>query len=83
MPVAQAIYQQIYCRYLCPGEAIVHDRGPEFCNKVVRDLGAKFGVKVRVLSAGRPRANGLVETAVNLFKSRARALMAENGTTLV
>ena len=83
MTVAKAMYQQIYCRYLCPGEAIVHDRGPEFCNRVVRDLQENFGVKVRVISAGKPRANGLIETGVNFFKSRGRALMAELGNILL
>ena len=83
MSVAKAMYQQIYCRYLCPGEAIVHDRGPEFCNRIVQDLQDHFGVKVRVISAGKPRANGLIETGVNFFKSRGRAFMAELGNILV
>ena len=83
MSVATALYQQIYCRYLCPGEAIVHDRGPEFCNQIVRDLQEHFGVNIRVISAGKPRANGSIETGVNLWKSRGRALMAEGGNVLV
>ena len=83
MSVATALYQQVYCRYLCPGEAIVHDRGPEFCNQIVRDLQEHFGVNIRVISAGKPRANGLIETGVNLWKSRGRALMAEGGNVLV
>ena len=83
MSVATALYQQIYCRYLCPGEAIVHDRGPEFCNQIVRDLQEHFGVNIRVISAGKPRANGLIETGVNLWKSRGRALMAEGGNVLL
>ena len=77
MTVAIAIYKQLYCRYLAFGEAIVHDRGPEFCNAVSRELHSAFNVEVRIISAARPQANGLVENKVGTFKERARALMAD------
>ena len=79
MSVAEAIYICLYCRYLSPGECIVHDRGPEFCNEVSRKLHSVFGVDIRVISAGKPKANGQAEVTVRTWKSRARALMAQHG----
>lgn len=77
MTVAVAIYQQIYCRYLTPGECIVHDRGLEFCNQVAEALHEVFGVNIRVISAGRPRGNGLGENRVKILKEKMRAVMSE------
>ena len=62
MSVAIAIYQNIYCRYLAPGECVIHDRGLEFCNEVHRLLHDCFDVKIRIISAwkwtrGKPREN--------------------------
>ena len=79
MSVAEAIWTCIYCRYLSPGECIVHDRGTEFCNEVSRQLHAAWKVDIRVISAGKPQANGQAEVTVRTWKSRARALMAEHG----
>ena len=79
MTVAKAIFTQLYCRYLAMGECIVHDRGPEFCNDVATQLHDLFGTEVRIISAGKPCANGLIENTGNTFKSRARALMADAG----
>jgi len=78
MSVAIFIYQQIYCRYLSPGECIIHDRGPEFANKVVQALHQKFGVEIRVISAGRPQANGQAEIMIRTLKQKMKALMSEN-----
>ena len=79
MSVAIAIYQNIYCRYLAPGECVIHDRGLEFCNEVHRLLHACFGVNIRIISAGRPRGNGLAENRVKIMKEKMRAIMSETG----
>ena len=77
MSVAIAIFQNIYCRYLCTGECIVHDRGLEFCNQVANALHQAFGVQIRVVSAYRPQGNGLAENRVKILKEKMRALMSE------
>ena len=82
MTVAIAIYQNIYCRYLAPGECIVHDRGKEFCNEVHNHLHAAFGVNIRIISAFRPRGNGAVEGRVKVIKEKMGALMSESGGSL-
>lgn len=69
--------KRFFCRYLTPGECIIHDRGPEFANSIMRALLEDFGVDVRVISAGRPQANGQVEIMVCKFKEKLRALMSE------
>jgi len=68
----------IFCRYLCPGECIVHDRGSEFCNHIVENLTKDFGVEMRVISAGRPMANGQAESAVKNVKNKLKLLCIEN-----
>ena len=79
MSVATFVYQNIYCRYLCPGECIVHDRG-EFCNRVMKILSDDFGAEIRVISAGRPQANGQVESYVKSLKNKMYAVMVEGGS---
>ena len=81
MSVAIAIYQNIYCRYLAPGECVIHDRGLEFCNEVHRLLHDCFDVNIRIISAGRPRGNGLAENRVKIMKEKMRAIMSETGDT--
>ncbi len=82
MTVAIAIYQNIYSRYLAPGECIVYDRGLEFCNELHDRLHEAFGVDIRIISAGRPRGNGLAEGRVKVLKEKMRALMCERGSEL-
>ena len=82
MSVATFLYQQIYCRYMSPGECIIYDRG-EFCNKVVDILNTHFQVQVRVISAGRPQANGQVESFIGSLKNKMYALMVERGSHLL
>lgn len=77
MSVAIFIYQCIYCRYLAPGEAIIHDRGPEFANKVSDCLHKSFGVDIRITSAGRPQGNGQAEAMVKKMKQKMKVLMSE------
>ena len=77
--VARFIYICIFCRYLSPGECIIHDRGSEFCNKVVRRLCEDFGVEIRVIKAGRPMANGQAESAVKNVKNKIKSLCLEAG----
>ena len=79
MSVATFIYENIYCRYLCPGECMVYDRG-EFCCNVVDILNKKFKVNVRVTSAGRPQGNGQAEAYVGSLKNKMYALMVEEGS---
>ena len=74
MSVAKFVYQDIYCRYMCPGECIIQDRG-EFCNNVTKILAEKFKCDVRVISAGRPQVNGQAESYVKSMKMKLRALM--------
>ena len=69
MSVAIFLYQEIYCRYLSPGEAIIYDRGGEFTGKVVKNLNESFGVDMRVISAGRPQGNGQAEAMVKTMKN--------------
>ena len=73
MTVAQFIYQQIYCRYLCPGECIIHDRG-ELCNNIAKALAKNFKCEIRVISAGRPQANGQAEAYVKNVKTKMKAI---------
>ena len=82
MSVAIALYQNIYCRYLAPGECMVHDRGLEFCNQIHTILHQKFGVPIRIISAGRPRGNGLAEVHVKVLKEKMRAIMSETTDAL-
>lgn len=78
MSVAKVLYQEVYCRYLAPGEAIIHDRGPEFANEVSKILHESFGVEIRVISAGRPQGNGQAEAMVKKLKQKMICLMSEN-----
>jgi transposase InsO family protein len=78
MSVAQFLYEHVYCRYLAPGEAIIHDRGPEFANQVSRHLHESFGVEIRIISTGRPQANGQAEALVKKLKQRMICLMSED-----
>ena len=77
-PVAEFIYEHIYCRYLAPGECVIHDKGGEFCNKLMRALAADFGVEMRCISAGRPMANGQAESAVKCVKQKMKTIALEN-----
>ena len=77
MTVAVFLYQHIFCRYLSPGECIIHDRGPEFCNKVVVKLLELFGVEIRRISAGHPESNGQIEKYVGILKEKMKAIMSE------
>ena len=76
--VAEFIYQNIYCRYLAPGECIIHDKGGEFCNKLVKALAADFGVEMRSIKAGRPMANGQAESAVKSVKQKMKTIAIQN-----
>lgn len=77
MSVARFLYEHVYCRYLAPGEAIIHDRGSEFANKVSRGLHESFGVEIRIISAGRPQGNGQAEAMVKKLKQKMICLMSE------
>ena len=76
MTVALFIYQNIYCRYLCPGECIIQDRG-EFCNKVAEFLANRFKCPIRVISVGRPQVNGQAEAYVKNMKTKYKAFMID------
>ena len=77
MSVAIFIYQEIYSRYLSPGEAIIHDRGPEFANHVSKLLHNSFGVDIRITATGRPQGNGQAEAMVKNLKQKMLACMSE------
>ena len=63
---------------MAPGECIIHDKGGEFCNKVVRALAVDFGVDMRCIKAGRPMANGQAESAVKSVKQKMRTIALQN-----
>ena len=77
MTVAIFIYQHIFCRYLAPGQCVVHDRGSEFCNKLFRALMNQFDVEIRPIHAGHPQSNGQAEKYVDILKEKMKAIMAE------
>ena len=80
MTVALFIYREIYCRYLSPGECVIHDRGTELANEVVQTMLKSFGVDVLMVSAGRPQANGQAEVNVRTLKEKLKALMSRHST---
>ena len=71
------IYQEIYCRYMCPGECIVHDMGSEFCNNLQNQLHECYGVDIRITSAGRPQPNGQAESSIRNVNAKLEAFLAE------
>ena len=77
--MARFIYCFIYCRYLCPGECVIWDRGSEFCNKVTKKLCEDFGVEVRVIARGRPQSNGIAESQVKNVKRHLKSIILEQG----
>ena len=82
MTVAGFIYQEIYCRYLSPGECVINDQGSEFANEICQALFTSFGTEIRMISAGRPQVNGQAERAVETLKEKMKALMSENHSDL-
>ena len=62
------MYKHIYTRYLTPGEAIIHDRGPEFANNTAKKLHELHQTEVRIISTGRPQGNGQAEAVVKKLK---------------
>ena len=63
---------------MSPGECVIHDRGGEFCNKVMKRLAKDFGVDLRCIKAGRPMANGQAESAVKSVKQKMTMIALEN-----
>ena len=63
---------------MAPGECIIHDKGGEFCNQLVRALANDFGVEMRCIKAGRPMANGQAESAVKSVKNKLKTIALEN-----
>jgi len=63
---------------LAPGECIIHDRGGEFRNNLVKALASDFGVEMRCIKAGRPMANGQAESAVKSVKQKIKTIALEN-----
>ena len=58
------------------------DRGSEFCNQVMRKLFSSYGVEIRVISGGRPQANGIAEAQVKNFKSKMKSFILERSNVL-
>ena len=63
---------------MAPGECIIHDKGGEFCNEIMRRLAADFGVDMRCIKAGRPMANGQAESAVKSVKQKLKTIALQN-----
>ena len=68
MTISTFIYQNIFCRYLTPGQCVIHDRGGEFCNNQTKLLMNLFNVDIRPIHAGHPQSNGQVEKYVGILK---------------
>ena len=64
------------------GECVVHDRGSEFCNKVVQKLFENFKTRISVVRAGRPQGNGQAEIFVKSLKTKMKCLMLEKNYRL-
>ena len=55
--VLKFLQKNNFTRFGAP-RAIVSDKGSHFCNKVLNELLAKYGVKYRVSLAYHPQING-------------------------
>ena len=77
--MAEFLYEYIYCRYLAPGECMIHDDAGEFRSNVQQKLARDFGVDYRCIKGGRPQANGQAESAVKLVKNKIRMIGHDNG----
>ena len=67
------LWKNLYCEYGAPGECLVHDRGPELSEKVVKEMHEKFGTEIRLTNAGNKESNGQVERYIRTFKNRLSA----------
>ena len=78
MTIAKFIYENIYCRYLCPGECIFYERGA-LCNNIATLLAEKYNCNIRVISAEQPRANRqAAEAYVRKLKEKMREIMVND-----
>ena len=64
-------------RYGIP-EEVVSDRGPEFDNKMMRELAHKYGFRWNSCSLEMPNSNGMAESAVKQIKSIIKKCNNEN-----
>ncbi len=55
-------------RYGIP-EEVVSDGGPEFDNKMMRELAHKYGLRWNPCSPEMPNSNGMAESSVKQIKS--------------
>ena len=76
--IALFIYQQIYCRYWCVGECIIHDGARELAvAEVCKILHEEFNTKIHVTLAGRPQLNGQAESYISLYKRKVKNYILE------
>ena len=76
--VVDFLYEHIYCRYMSPGECIVHDNGGEFDGNLMKTLAKDMNIDLRRTKGGRPWANGQAEAAVKLVKNKIKMIALEN-----
>jgi len=76
MTVAFFIYEQLYAKYLCPGECIIEDQGA-LCNKVGNLLAEKFDCSIHVISERKPQGNGQMEAHMKNLKENMEAFMID------
>ena len=73
--IARFIYEEIYCRYLAPGECVICDNAQELTGQVMKQLCKSFGVNIRAIAPGRPQSNGIAEAQVKNMKNKMKALI--------
>lgn len=61
--VAKCLYEEIACRYGCPGE-LHSDNGPQFTSDVIKELTALMGMDRSTTTPYRHQANGMAERAI-------------------
>ena len=57
---------------------MIHDRGGEFCNKVMQSLAQDLSVDLRFIKAGRPMANEQAGSTVKSVKQKMTMIALEN-----
>jgi len=65
--IIKFLKSNIFCRYGVP-RALISDQGTHFCNRLMNNLLAKFGVTHKTSTAYHPQTNGLAEVSNKQIK---------------
>ena len=76
--IANFLFKNIYCRYLVPGDCLIHDRDKGLCANINKIMHEGFGTDVNVSSAYRPQANGQAEAYVKKVKTKLISMLELN-----